>query len=260
MLKEALQWVSDSAKAAMGVSVVQLPDPHKFLVVDHQNGIHSEHETEPDPRYYRAYTLDDLCELVLRYGVKAPAESILVFSGKGKIQVVLDEDGKRMEEFELGLPYSGPYQKLSQLAKGGGVFTHPELIRLLRVDLHNCVDAEVVAKLRAIKTQTHVDGTSTVYHGNEGVSRSVVNKVAGVGSDLPDEIVCRVNVYEPLATDTWQVPVRCIFEVLPNGNFVLLPVSGELERAMSDTDALIKSQLKSRLKQAADVVCGSASA
>lgn len=256
MIAAALEYLEKTAKRAAGIELVDLGE----FESDGSYGIHNhatgkyDHVIPRGPlRNYTAESLAGFVKLVSDEAKTLAKARILVLCGKRLVTAILaerDEVGRR-EAFFFELRRT---REVVCIFEGLNWFTQRDFLRLLRVDFARAVDAGLVAKVRKIKV-SHSESTGVdLQSGQESLTREVKAALKSEGGDLPDEIVMKVYVHEPLIALVGYVqqPVKCVLEINPSEEkpFGLFPLPGELERAVEYSLEWVETFLTERFASA----------
>lgn len=263
MLKELLAEFVKLARESGDASVMnagETPEPGHFYRFVSPDGVVGELiEAQPHPRQYQMFRLQDLVECVKRAIAQGtPAESILIFCGRGKVTAVLDEAKGRRHTLSIDLPQSHEMRKLMALEQARKPLMHGELLNVLRVDLADAVKPADVDRFRILRFDSRGSAVSDKSAGRDQLGKDVLHEVIAGGEKPPEELVLSVAAYRDLSHVRF--PMKVIVNVeLAAQTIAVIPVGGELERVTRDTDAQIQRDLIGLLGEegkGVQVVCG----
>lgn len=114
----------------------------------------------------------------------------------GIVWVPGDTDTGRTVTHTIPLPLHPVFERVSAL-RSTKQFTQRELIRWLRAEMNGYVSEDTINVLRSLKLSSSSDGESVIQHGNEAVSRKVLERIeAESGRAVPDSIKVHMPVYD----------------------------------------------------------------
>lgn len=268
MLKELLDGILKLAADANRTEVLRVPgDPPHVYRLTTKGIVTDPNETEPMPRKYELFTIDDVVAAIKRMAAQSVDKAtgdidagakVLVFCGRGGITVILDEPGKRREWLNMQLPQSHEFTKLENLERCRTPMKQRDFINCLRIDLCGAVEPEIVNRFRSIGFTSQAAAKATVNAGKESLGKDVLHEVLCDGAAPPEEIAVNLCVYRDLAEMNHRRAIRCAVDTnMQEQNFTLIPLGGELERARRETDAMIQADLQTKLKDTGvAVLCG----
>lgn len=227
MFSDALKYLADLATKAAAPQLVNTGDPRKVGYV--AGGSLVVTETKPLPREHEVSSLEDLAALANRFS-DAGAQPAVWYS-EGRVVLVIDDDGHRLETVTLALAESDRFKALRQLAESKAWFDQKDFVRLLRITLAGTLDPVVLLeKVRKVRFENGVTTTSEKRSQRESLGREITSQATTDGGDLPDEVTLSVPVYKT-AGERRSYGLVCSVEVDPGmGKFRLLPLPDEIER------------------------------
>lgn len=164
---------------------------------------------------------------------------IFVWIGTDKVQIVLDEEGKRRDTVVYTMIKSKSFDTLRKLEEAPNSWaTQKELLSTLRIELGGVFEPRnLVDRVRTIKFKSDGSGLSVVSNSRDTFGRTVEAEVLGLGdSPFPEDVVVFAPVFDDLlGADNTPVrfPVMCAFDVdAANQRFRLVPKAGELVAAL----------------------------
>jgi hypothetical protein len=202
------------------------------------------HDNKPAPRTHLVETFDSFTDAVGKW-----AEGTgVVWHSPGRVQLVVDDDGDRLDLVTVALTYSEPFKLLKQIAATKHWLDHRDFVRMLRFDLPDCFHEEFVRAVRAIDFTDNVNAGGSFQNGRDSFGKSVETAVNNLESfERFDRVVAKVRVYEQ---DGWfgERHVLCTFDIDPGPRKLMLrPLPGQIEQAIDDTHATIQAALVEKL-------------
>jgi hypothetical protein len=125
---------------------------------------------------------------------------------------------------------------------------HPqrELIFLLRTVFADCLPSGLLEALRSVRWQNDATAVGEVQHGKRSTGKSIESTFTGTAA-LPEEVTFVVPVWGNAFG--WTAPVRLALEIHPDaGAFQLVPLPGQLERAIASAEERLGDELKAALE------------
>jgi len=218
------------------------------------DGLLERKTAETGPRDYTMYRVKDFVAAVGRLvGGKR-----LVCVGKCGVVGIMDEERDRRDRVTMPLTYTGPFAALSNIHRESR--SQDSFIDFLRIDLAGCVEPDVVSLFRQLKFNNNSSGETNIEVGRQQMTRSVLKEMIANGTEIPDEIVLKVLVYEELWGDVQHLslawPVTCAVVIdFDKGKFTLMPLAGQLNKARIMTQENLADTIAAGLPEAL-VVCG----
>lgn len=236
MLKEALDYLSESFKKAHGARKLDLPGDGRKVYVD-QGGTLTPLDVAPGLRSHRVDSVDDMIAAAQKWNV-APVLWI-----NGDSVVLVTDDADRRDKITLPLVKSNQFAKLIELAKDPEL-DQPELIRLLRIDLPGAAGrAELLATVRNIKWRTASAGNANIQHGNESMGKTIEAEVSGAGN-IPEQVLVSGPVYRNHGEREAAFGVLCDLEIVTADQvFRFKPLPDEIEKVTDAALAGIRDRL-----------------
>jgi hypothetical protein len=254
MLKEFLEYISAQAvRAHVGQVVKPTAEPGHVYYLTGPNGSLTRVVAEPEPRHHVLLSLDSL--LGLAQGLVGSCPVSLWYSRFGVTLVIDDRARRDLAQLELAL--SGPFRFLQELEAKGPWHSQADLVRLLRTTFHdalaNC--PALVEALKRVKFRVGKDTDVSVSGSRTSVSRSLEADVCGVAA-LPEYVTLDVPVWAN-ALPQVRGTVRCALSAnAETERFQLLPLPGELERALEHAEDVLHQLIADRGLDGAPAYCG----
>lgn len=240
MLKEALDYLSETFKRSREARKLELPGDGRTVYVD-QGGSLTPYPVLPAVRGHKVDSVDDMIGAAIKWKT-AP---VLWISGEAV--VLLPDDGDRRDRITLPLAKSHQFAKLIELSKDAEL-DQAALIRLLRVDLPGAGGrAELLATVRNIKWRTASAGNANIQHGNESMGKQIEAEVSGAGA-IPEQVLVTGPVYRNPGERDNTFGVLCDLEIVPTEQvFMFKPLPDEIERVTEAALEGIRGRLMSEL-------------
>lgn len=291
-LKDALKFLTDQAIAAHTAVIKPPCEPEHVYFIRNLDGTLHKIEADVAPRRYHASSLADLAKLYGTLVGKGTAEDgddvrAIAFVDDHCIQIVLDERVARRERLLLKLDVTEAVTVLRELRereylKARKNMDQDELVGLLRMRLHGCVDKATIELFRSLKSTKSGAAESTLTQSTRGMARSVLIQASAAGGEVPDDIVVTTAIFEQFAmpntskhgTQVVADPGETVDAVAPKRyaircgvvmnvedfTFTMVPLAGELEQACLAEEQRIAEELRFLVeKNNCIVVCGSPS-
>lgn len=209
----------------------------------------------PDkPRNNEAADLQTIISLANRFHGDTPA----VWYGIERVTAILrDGDDNDRDWVTLRLKHAPQYNLLRSLEKGDKWFEQKLLVRLLRIDLDGAHDPlELLEKVRGMKFESGSVTTGKVKRQDESLGRSISGSVTSDEGELPEEVTMNIAIYSNPGEDT-RYPVVCAVETdALAAKIQLVPLPGELDRAVQLAMASIATRLGANLTEGIPVYHG----
>lgn len=171
---------------------------------------------------------------------------------QGEVDHVPDTDGDTIT-YRLGL--STAFQTLQGLQQGMPKMSQADLIRLLRVPLNQAamVPEAFLGMCRSVNFKVVQETASELHAQRVSLGKSIKSESTGM-MGFPDEVTFHVPVLASIAFH-WREPVRCAVEVHPaKEQFEIIPLPGELERAMEMTERALFTTVATALNDVENVL------
>jgi len=252
---DTLKQIHEAAVKAAGVVIHAIPgDPRRVIMA--QGGDREVVAIPPPVRSHKADDLGSLVALAVRFGGNGLWP--VIWYRQDKVVLVVD-DSDRRDTVTVALLPTPQIQLLAKLEQEKPAFDQARFIKLLRLELG--LDAVlVVNKFRKLSWNSCEDANGNVQRGRESLGAAIEAQVRGV-DELPEELVIPVPIFRNQGlTDTYDV--RCAVEIdVRNKVFQLVPLPGELDRAIHAAEDAVKVQIdemieshQDQAKTVADVV------
>lgn len=232
MLAEFVSRISQLAVSSAAVSKVELPGDRYALK---SGDILTFHDIPPSRRDHWVQRIEDLETAAKSFAAGA---DVTAFHDDKSIVLLLDSVDRR-DQVTMLLNHSPQFKTLQSL---GAELTPPQIVRLLRHDLHDVAPAGLLPVVRRVDFKRRNDGSSNIQHGKESLGRSIEAEISGA-ENIPEYVTMSCPVYD--APDLSQkYPVVCSVEInAMAGTFRICPLPGQLEAAIHAAQDLIHNRL-----------------
>ena len=245
MLAELIDKLTSLGRESAAPKVTELPGGEKYVVA------HGGEVTTHDAPNRRAHECRSLASI--QAAIERWCESGTVWHNEVGV-VVATDDTDRRDTITLPLIKSEQFSALANLTTDG--LDHKAFVRLLRHTFANAGVEHVLNLVRKVTFKRASDGTSDVQHGRESLGRAVEEKVTAT-SDIPETVRVTVPVYETDGAD-FQHTIDCSLDInMQSERFVLMPLPGELAKAMQHVQSEISGELNEVAGDAVGVFYGS---
>lgn len=240
MLKEALQYLWDSARSSQKAVILQVPGDGRTCTVDQDGKLVTLTIAPP----LRAHQVDSVADLIAAAGKWNTAPVIWL---NDTCPVLIIDDGDRREKVSLPLKKTKQFSFLENLKSDHG-FDQVAMIRALRVDLPGAEKrAELITSIRTLKWRTSSEGSVDIQHGKESLGKSVENEVTGQGQ-IPELVVVTCPVFRNPGEEQNQFGIGCDLEIdSADQEFIFRPLPDEIENATASALNDIRSRLVNAL-------------
>lgn len=253
---DAIEAIVDLARDS---SIVTEHSATHLRVVDRHGNVRFE-PTPPKPRKYEASSfsgfLDGVKQVCMVHERPAAADSdggtpdlspifgdAAIFVGPREVRLVFSEADRR-ESLTLALNTTNGYRVLAEGKLRG--LNQQAMIRTLKQLYDDRVQpASLIPDIKALRFKASTEGQSVVSAGKESIGNDIKRELAGMASDLPEEVVLGVKVFtDPSEQLDMFDEVRCHLTVdLDTQTFTLTPIDGQVEGAMDNALDRIASAL-----------------
>jgi hypothetical protein len=238
MLHEALKYVIDEARKSAEARVIKPPDePAGIYYVQHPDGTIKLMKAAPPLAHHVALDLSAVADFAVAN------EQSQVWYSREKVVCVLD-DADRRETVTLTLEFSPQLRELQKLERSPTPMDQRAIVYLLRTTFKRCLGraGNLLETLRAVRFNSNAAGEGVVAHGKSSVGKRLEQEITGVNA-LPEYVTLEVPVFTN-ATLAKLFAVECALEPdAANGNFKLVPLPNEIERAVTESEFAIAQGL-----------------
>lgn len=244
ILRELFEAIGVQAVKASGFKVFRAEaEPKHVYYTQDSDGSPEMHEAQPEPRSHVALSLQAIVEFAKKN------DSAAIWYSREKVVCVLD-DAVRRDFVTLDLAFSSQLELLIQLEATRKSYKQAEFIKLLRINLGNCMTntGNLLDNIRKLKWESGQMVNTNIGHGKASIGRSIQAEVSG---EIPLPDYCLVS------TPIWgngfvhNANVKCALEVdPPTESFQLIPFPQEIEAAVVSGEENILRHLQTLLEDA----------
>lgn len=242
MIREALQHLADTARAAAAVQIVHpnAEPPHVYYLYDPNSKQLTRHEAgEYPPRRYTLGGIDAVAAAAKQWGT----ERAVILAGDGQVELLPDEASRR-DAMICRLEQTPAYETLAELASDRKSYAQRDFIELLRIDLAEAVDAGAAELFRNVQLADNRQTLTSEQAAAKGLSRSVQLEMI-TKYPIPEWLTATVSVYTGFSHPC---AIRCAVRIdLEAGKFGIVPTPYDIEAAQQATDAALVTELRRRL-------------
>ncbi len=247
-LFETVKLVQDTAKETVAAKLIAVPnDPESHLLI---TGGKSETIKTPfvaGPRRHTVESVESFAAAFDRWGKAATddavAANIWIDLANWNLSFFTDEPLRR-SWINLDLKPS-PQLKLLQTFASERALEQKTLVRLLRHDLADCVDAGVLAAFRSVDFQKITTARAAIQHEKQSLDADIVAQVTG--EKKPDAFLVDAPLFAMKELDA-RTRVGITIDIdCDNRKFILQAKPGHLETAMDDARAAVLVKLETDL-------------
>lgn len=253
MLRDALAGIVGLAHDAEAMTILNIPGMPEDMRAYHVRGM-----DEPalltlpkQPMRQKVDSLETLLALARNAG-----ETPSIWYDESEITLVYGHTTRR-EWATMQLKRSPVFLAVENLKKHHR-FDQKNLLRWLRFDLSgalSCGGPELLAAAKTVKFRKQQEGESTIVHGKASLGKNIQAEVAGA-SDIPEQfrVLCSVFMNSGCRCS---VLLELGVEVdVDAAEFVIRPLSGEIETAFDLVLADIVRSMRSSLGDAFPILAG----
>lgn len=243
--RETLELIQETAQKAKAARLLDIPGDGRTAYMQ----LGGELQTvpiKPAPRNHRVCSLEDLIAFATRCRDDDTSNPV-IWHADDEVVLIID-DADRHDRVTFSLTRSEPFEALWSLRNRTkpGALDLRLFIRLLRIVL-GLDNQGVVDQFRKLEWKLQGDTSAEVRHAKESMGKSIMAEVQGV-DDLPDELVVSVPVYRDVGERT-PIDIACAIEIdARNQTLELMPLPGEVERAVQLAQADIEGRLLDTLQ------------
>jgi hypothetical protein len=254
MLKAFLDRLLEVGASAAAPSILALPgEPKHRYAIALPSGELEFCEAESPPRNHTVRSLDALIAAVKDFAPDTSEDvschALTVWYSSGGVTALLD-DAARRDTIRFPLTLSPQIRLLESLGTATRHLDQKAFIRLLRVELADCLPPELLGAVRLLKFRQSSQGESTVVSGKASYARTADYEVTGA-SPLPETLHANVPIF--VQDRDWQ-GVKCAVEINEETcTLALMPLPLEVEKAIQRAEESLGSRLRDGLEGVAGV-------
>lgn len=249
MLKEFLDRFIEHATSAVRPKIMrdnsEAEDVY-YLCAPGQGAVRT--VAEPHPRAYKAGSIDALASMVGSWGNNPGALSAIWFNRQG-VFAYFDETTRR-DRVAIDFQHT-PQMKRLLCLNDKQWMSQKEILKLLRIDLHGCLESEpgLIPLLRRVVFKADQGSVGQVLPGKASLSREMRAQVDG-DTELPETVGMNATIFESLP---YASKILCALEVNPESPekpFSIFPLPGECEAAIQAAEKSVGDRLAALLADA----------
>ena len=252
MISEALKYLRDLAVAASKPELLLDESTRKVYLVD---GEKIDVEKDVPDRRHDVETVDEIVALARRFAAEGSTKPVVWYSATG-VQLVVDDDGHRIDQANLEFSESAVWQTVQELQKRLWL-DQAAFVRLLRIDLASALESAVLHdRVKRLKWQAGNTTDRAVGFGRESLGREIKAEV-NAESEIPEFVDLSVRVHtNPGEDERWVV--HCAVEInAPECKLRLVPLPDEIARVSNLVVASIAERLRAGLPETVPCYHGS---
>jgi hypothetical protein len=206
-------------------------------------------EAKPGPVKHIAQELKTIADFANRHKTTA---TLWVATGMdGANAKCLMADKPEGDQACIFLKHSDPFAELTKLQSNWQKmpFKQHDLVLSLRTTFANAIDAktDLLGCVRSVRFRTQAESSGVIEKGRASVGKSIEQQVSGA-REIPEEVVFSVPVYA--SGHMVYVSVRVAIEVdMGKEQFFLIPLPGEIEKALATARLSIASWVVNQLEE-----------
>lgn len=251
--KETLTLIQDTAKKSVAAEIKAMPnDPQKVLVIAEGKATILDTPFVSPPRKHTVESVESFAAAYNRWSKdsgEAKADdgrmpNIWIDLANWRLMFFVDEPLRR-SSVTLKLAPS-PQLLLLQRFDEEQALDQKTLVRMLRHDLAECVDAGVLAAFRSVDFQKIISARANIQHEKQSLDSDIVAQITG--EKKPDWFLVETPLFamRELADALTRVGLTIDIDC-DNRRFVLQAKPGHLEMALDDARAAVLTKLENDL-------------
>lgn len=238
MLQEAIEYVVNEARKSKDARVIEVRhEPDGVYYLQKPDGTVERIMAEASHRRHTAMDLS----AVVEFFQENKSQAARIWYSRDRVVCVLDDDTRR-ESVTLNLELSPQIKRLQQLeGTSGGSMDQRAIVLMLRTTFRRCLGRtdNLLGLLRSIRFSGVSTGEGVVEHGKSSIGKTLQQELKAA-SELPEYVTLDVPVFTHPSLAIKFFPIECALE--PDAaecKFKLLPLPGEIERAVADGETMI---------------------
>jgi|SRR5579863_3284674 len=242
MLNELFQAILKTGQEAQGARVMESPDTGPGYWMQHDGELKWQ-DRKPAPSDHKARSLETLTAFAMALADHAEQPLPVVWYSRAGV-VLLVDDSTRRDRVTVELVYSRPLNCLADCNARAVVWSQKDFIRILRTTFADCLGScgEILRNVRTLQFNRSEVGNSSLQQGKASLGKKIESEVTGYDL-IPDYLTFQVPVFEGGVIHLL-AGVRCALEVDPaTATFQLIPLPGQIERAIAEAEDVIAEQL-----------------
>jgi hypothetical protein len=248
-LKETIELIQNTAKEAVQTKIVAMPNnPQKHLIVCGQNATPIDTPFTDEPRRHSVESIESFAAAYDRWGQaggeELTAANIWIDLANWHLTFFTDEPLRR-SWINLILKPSPQLQLMERFGDAVAI-DQKALVRMLRHDLADCVDAGVLAAFRSVDFQKISTARAAIQHEKQSLDSDIVAQV--MGEKKPDSFLVDLPLFAMKEMEDSRTRIGITIDIdCDNRKFVLQAKPGHLEMAMDDAQAAVLTKLENDL-------------
>lgn len=246
---DTLELLQDTAKKTVAAEIKPMPNnPEKHLLIS--GGVSTSFDTPfvAPPRRHTVETVDSFAAAYNRWGNQGGEDltpaNIWVDINAWRLLFFTDEPLRR-SWVRLKLTPS-PQLLLLQSFAAAKALEQKALVRMLRHDLADCVDAGVLASFRSVDFQKITTARAAIQHDRQSLDADIVAQVTGEKKPEAFLVDAPLFAMKELADSRIRVGITIDIDC-DNKKFVLQAQPGQLELAMDEARDAVLNTLENDL-------------
>lgn len=248
MLQELFDSLGKQAVKAAGVRVFhpKCEPAHRYIALGTDGAIKWQ-DADPSPRNHVAGDVAGIIELANKFA----DGSVVVWYNRKAITILVD-DKTRRDKITLPLEFSPQLAYLQAIENSPTVrpLSQSEIIKLLRTLFFHCTGhiGDLLTVIRGVRFVTNKSTSSEQRQGKESMGKSIESELTGADK-VPETIQLEVPIFKAGALNYVQL-VACDLAVdLATEKFLLTPIPGDIEVAITAAEREIGKRLSDELSQ-----------
>lgn len=238
MLKELLDGLVELAKKSDSTQILFESKNGEVMYRRASDGTIGTFEKPPDPRQHKALDLSAVTEFA------ADNDGSVIWYSREAVVCLIDDETRR-DRVTLTLDFSPQIKLLRKMEAEGTTYMQAPLVLLLRTTLAECAADETTETLlpsvRSITFTKTAEGQSVIDHGKASVGKRLTEQATGAKA-IPETVAFEVPIFA--AAFYFTGTIKCAVDVdAGKETFRLIPFPLEIERAISDAELKIQSEI-----------------
>lgn len=238
MIRDALQYLAELGKKTGDIRTLDMPG-HDLLVVT-PDGTAAQY-TKPSPaRTHQLDSLEAFRDVMLSMSISNEAT---VWHDEEVVRGLLG-DQYREDQITLPLVKSEQFESLERAQHSW--LDQRQLVETLRSTWRGVMPDPLLPMVRRVEFKRTSDGGRSLEHGKESLGKGVEAEVSALG-EIPEYVQATCLVYQTAGV-IFRCQVECCLTVdVDNQRFMIAPIPGKIEEAITAAAAWIGETLRSEL-------------
>ena len=247
-LFETVKLIQDTAKGTVGAQLLAIPnDPESHLLVANGKAEAIKTPFVQPPRRHTVESIESFAAAFDRWGATDEAKANIWIDLDKWLLTFFTDEPLRRSWVDLRLKPSPQLKLLQTFASEKGL-EQKALVRMLRHDLADCVDAGVLAAFRSVDFQKIINARANIQHEKQSLDSDIVAQVSG--EKKPDLFLVDAPLFAMKEMDA-RTRVGITIDIdCDNRKFVLQAKPGHVEMALDDARAAVLTKLQNDLTAA----------